>query len=83
MRIKISAITANLIKDHCDISEDLMAQTINLPVKADIVTLYVKQIELQQAHTSIQTLMFENSHYHQATYEHALKELNYLANHNP
>ena len=81
MKIKISSITASILRDQCSVSNELADQIDGLPVKSDTVYLHVEQAEMKKAATVLKEFMSSSNSYHQDTFESVLREIEYFANH--
>lgn len=81
MKIKTSSITASILRDQCNVSNELAEQIDSLPVKADSVYLHVEQAELKRAVIALKEFMSSSNAYHKDTFESVLKEIEYFANH--
>jgi uncharacterized protein (DUF1919 family) len=79
MKIKTSFITASVLRDQCNVSEGLIEQINNLPVKADIVYLHVDQVEMKRAAVALKEFMDLSDNYHVETFASVLKEIEYFA----
>ena len=80
MKIKTSFVTASILRDQGKVGADLVEQINSLPVKADVVYLFVEQKEMKQAFLAIQNFMAETTSYHAPTFQAVLKEVEYFAN---
>lgn len=80
MKIKTSIITTSILRDQCNVSDELIEQINGLPVKADTVYLHVDQAELKCAAIALKEFMGTSSDYHAVTFESALKEIEYFSN---
>ncbi|KOE12527.1 hypothetical protein ACS85_12415 [Vibrio parahaemolyticus] len=78
MNIKISFITACILRDHCNVSKELVRQIDAMPVKAEIVHLSVSRIEMKQASIELKKYMSSSDGYHKETFDFALKEVEYF-----
>ncbi len=81
MKIKTSFITASILRDQCNVSDELAEQINGLPVKADTVYLHVDQTEMKRAAIALKEFMNSSSSYHKDTFESVLKEIEYFASH--
>lgn len=81
MKIKTSFITASILRDQCNVSNELSKQIDCLPAKADTVYLHVDQEEMKSAAIALKEFMNSSSSYHKDTFESVLKEVEYFANH--
>jgi len=81
MKIKTSSITASILRDQCNVSNELVEQIDSLPVKADTVYLHVEQAEMKRAAIALKEFMSSSNDYHKDTFESVLKEIEYFANH--
>lgn len=79
MNIKISFITACILRDHCNLSKELVRQIDGMPAKAEIVYLSVSHIEIKQASIDLKKYMSSSDGYHKVTFDFALKEVEYFA----
>jgi hypothetical protein len=81
MKIKTSYITASILRDLCNVSNELVEQIDGLPVKASTVYLQVEQAEMKRAAIALKEVMSSSNSYHKDTFESVLKEIEYFANH--
>ena len=81
MKIKTSSITASILRDQCNVSNELAEQIDRLPVKADTVYLHVEQVEMKRAAIALKEFINSSNDYHKDTFESVLKEIEYFANH--
>ena len=81
MKIKTSYITASILRDRCNVSNELAEQIDGLPVKAETVYLHVSHAEMKRAVIALKEFMSSSNSYHEDTFESALKEIEYFANH--
>ena len=81
MKIKTSSITASILRDQCNVSNELADQIDGLPVKANTVYLHVKQAEMKKAAIALKEFMSSTNSYHKDTFESVLKKIEYFANH--
>jgi hypothetical protein len=81
MKIETSSITASILRDQCNVSNELAEQIDGLPVKADTVYLHVEQAEMKRAAIALKEFMGSSNSYHKDTFESVLKEIEYFANH--
>jgi len=81
VKIKTSYITASILRNQCNVSNDLAEQIDNLPVKANTVYLYVEQAEMKRAAILLKEFMSSSNGYHKDTFESVLREIEYFANH--
>lgn len=79
MRIKTSFITASILRDQCNVSDDLIEQINELHVKSDTVYLFVEQAEMKSAVIALKDFMNSSTSYHAETFASVLKELEYYA----
>lgn len=78
MKIKISNITACILRDYCQASAGLIQQINGLPVKADTVYLQVEQGEMKRAVVALKQFMESSNNYHTETFESVLREVEYF-----
>jgi hypothetical protein len=81
MKIKPSFITASILRDQCNVSDELAEQINGLPVKADTVYLHVEKTEMKKSVIALREFMSSSNSYHKDTFESVLKEIEYFANH--
>lgn len=79
MKIRTSAVTAQILKDHCDICDDLREQIDELPPQSGRVYLYTSRKEMEIACDNLKEYMTSFKGYNVITFELTLKELIYLA----
>jgi hypothetical protein len=79
MKIKTSTITANILRDHCKVSDALIEQINKMPIKAEKIFLHVDKAEMKSAAVALKEFMDSCDNYHAQTYSCVLKEIEYFA----
>lgn len=79
MKIKTSFITASILRDQCNVSDELAEQINGLSVKADTVYLDVDQAEMKSAAIALKEFMSSSNSLNKETFESVLKEIEYFA----
>lgn len=81
MKIETSTITANILRNQCNISNELAEKIDDFPVKADTVYLHIEQAEMKKVVVALKELMSSSNSYQKDTFESVLKETGYFASH--
>ena len=79
MKIRTSIVTAQILKEHCGISNELLEQINEFTPKSDTVYLFTSQKEMEVARDNLQKYMSLHKGFHLGTFEHTFKELVYFA----
>jgi len=79
MKIKTSSITASILRDYCNVSDALIEQINEMPIKAEKVFLRVDKAEMKSAADALKEFMDTSDNYHAETFSSVLKEIEYFA----